>query len=152
MTEALAVRQNISDVETALSQCEGAFVGDADVCPLKHSFADGMYVREISIPAGVLLVGKIHRHSHPNFLMQGTVSVITEAGGQETLVAPCHMVSPAGTKRVVYTHSDCVWVTVHVTDSTDLDEIEDQVIAPDYNDEELNVNQLKTLEEIKCLG
>jgi hypothetical protein len=53
---------------------------------------------------------------------------------------------------VVYTHSDCVWVTVHVTDSTDLDEIEDQVIAPDYNDEELNVNQLKTLEEIKCLG
>ena len=40
------------------------------VCPLTHSFSSGIYVREIFIPAGMFVVGKIHKHDHPNFLLK----------------------------------------------------------------------------------
>jgi hypothetical protein len=111
----------------------GCEEGDQHDCPLKHSYADGVYVREIFIPKNKVLVGKIHKHSHPNFLMKGKVTVITESGGRETLEAPLSMISPAGTKRVVWAHEDTVWITVHVTDKTDVDEIEQEVIVPSYN-------------------
>jgi len=128
------IREKIGHLEKSLSSVPGVFFGDTDNCPLKHSFADGMYVREIFIPKGMLLVGKIHRHSHPNFLLKGEVSVVTESGGVERLKAPLSMVSPAGTKRVVYAHEDTTWVTVHVTEEKDLEKIEEQVIAKTYDE------------------
>lgn len=128
------LRNRISDFEACLASIPGAVFGDQESCPLTHKFADGVYVREIFIPKGMLLTGKIHRHSHPNFLMKGEVSVFTEDAGVERLKAPLSMISKAGTKRIVYAHEDTVWITVHVTDSTDLDEIESQVIAPSYED------------------
>jgi hypothetical protein len=42
------------------------------------------------------------------------------------------LVSKAGTKRVVYTQTDTIWTTVHLTEKVDLDEIEDEIIAKDY--------------------
>jgi hypothetical protein len=143
-------RAEIMQIEKTISECPEAYFGDSERCPLFHSFADGVYVREIHIPAGELLVGKIHRHSHPNFLMRGSVSVITEDGGAELLTAPCYMISPAGTKRAVFAHEDCSWITVHVTDETDLKKIEEYVIAEDYDDDALNANQVKALESL-CL-
>ena len=132
---------------------EGAVFGDSDLCPLTHSFAPEMYIREIQIPAGVLIVGKIHRHTHPNFLMSGRVSVFTEEGGIQHLSAPCYMISPAGTKRVVYAHEDTSWVTVHNNpeNTTDLEVLENHVIATDFKDKALTENQITALEEL-CLG
>jgi hypothetical protein len=143
-------RGEIALLEKDIAAIPGAWVGDSDNCPLTHSFSDGIYTREIFIPADVLLVGKIHRHEHPNFLLKGRVTVITEAGGLEELTAPCYMISPAGTKRVVYTHEDTVWVTVHATDCKTPEEAEKFIIAEDYDDDELNENQIKVLEEL-CL-
>jgi len=108
-------------------------LGDNDAMPLKHSFAPGVYVREIFIPKGSMLTGKIHRHSHPNFLMQGEVIVVTEFGGREHLKAPKSMISKAGTKRAIYAIEDTIWITVHVTEETDLKKIEEYVIAPTYD-------------------
>ncbi len=108
------------------------------LCPLKHSFAPGVYVREIFIPAGTLIVGKIHKHEHPNFLMSGEVLVITEHGGKEHFKAPLSMISPAGTKRFVYAISDAVWITVHENKDNDQDlkKIEEFVIAKSYEEYE----------------
>ena len=125
-------RQAIKDFEAKIAAIPEHYEGDTDNCPLKHSFADGVYVREIFIPKGHILTGKIHKHTHPNFLMQGEVVVITEDQGAEHLVAPLSMISSAGTKRVVIALEDTVWITVHVTDETDLAKIEDYVIAKDY--------------------
>lgn len=100
-------------------------------CPLIHAFAPGAYGRQIFIPKETLVVGKIHKHAHLNFLMKGKVSVATEEG-PVLLEGPLMLVSKAGTKRVVYTHEDTVWATVHLTDKTDLQEIEDEIIAPSY--------------------
>ncbi len=132
--EKIARREAILTLENALSKVDGAVKGDSELCPLKHSFAPGMYVREIFIPKGTVLTGKIHRHAHPNFLMKGEVIVATEGGGREHLKAPMSMISPAGTKRAVFALEDTIWVTVHATDEKDLEKIEQIVIAPTYDD------------------
>ena len=113
-------------------------VGDGSLvsaeCPLQHSFIDGVYVRTIFIPAGTRIIGKIHKHSHANILSQGKVRVFTEGAGAEEIEGPRTMVSPAGCKRVVDALTDVVWTTVHATGETDLDKIEDFVIAKTYDD------------------
>lgn len=126
------VRTDIVQFEKALAKLDGAFFGDTDNCPLKHSFGDGIYVREIFIPQGTVLTGKIHKHKHPNFLMRGEVVVVTEGGGMEHLQGPLAMISPAGTKRAVVALTDVWWITVHGTTSQDLEIIESELIAPDY--------------------
>ena len=127
-------RAMILDVQDKLCEHPDAVFGDTDLCPLKHSFSDGQYVREMFIPKGVMIIGKIHKHSHPNFLLKGKVSVFTEHEGVKELEAPLSMISIPGTKRVVYAHEDTVWVTIHKTDKTDLVEIEEEIIAKDFNE------------------
>ena len=112
-----------------------------------HAFADGCYIRQIVNPAGLLLVTKIHKKTHPFFLMSGKMSVFTEDGVVH-LEGPHHGITEAGTKRIIYTHSECVFITVHVTDKTDLTEIEDEVIAKDFEDPEISLDQIKTLMEV----
>jgi quercetin dioxygenase-like cupin family protein len=137
------VRSKIFEFENKLAKMPGAFFGDSDQMPLKHSFADGVYVREIFIPKGSVLTGKIHKHSHPNFLMKGEVVVVTEGGGREHLKAPLSIISEPGTKRAVYALEDTVWITVHVTNDTDLEKIEEHVIAKDYSDPVLVANMIE---------
>lgn len=147
----IARREMILDIEEEISKIPGAFHGDTDKCPLEHSFADGVYVRQITIPKGMLIVGKIHKHSHPNFIVSGEVSVLTEEGPKR-LKGPCFMISPAATKRLVYTHEDTVWITVHATKETELEKIEEEIIAKNYNEipniEEMN-NFIDVVSETK---
>ncbi len=127
------IRKDIMALESAMRKRTDIVIGDSQLFPLKHTFSDGVYVREIFIPKGSLIVGKIHKHSHPNFLMKGDVSVMTEEGPKR-LKAPLSMISPAGTKRVVYAHEDTVWVTIHLNigNTKDLKKIEKRIIAKNY--------------------
>ena len=153
------MRDKISMFSDIMAKHPDTKVGNMDECPLKHTFADGVYVREIFIPKDYLLVGKIHKHSHPNFLMSGKVIVVTEGAGTETLEAPMSIISPPGTKRIVHALEDTVWITVHVTKETDLDKIEDYVIAKSYDEfleyeskKQIEVNKEIISEGILCHG
>lgn len=98
-------------------------------CPVEHFWAEGSYGRQITMPAGTLIVGKIHKHSHVNVISKGHCLVYTEQDGVKELVAPCTFVSHPYTKRVVYNIEETVWTTVHVTNATTEQEVEDEVIA-----------------------
>ena len=102
-----------------------------DDCVVKHIFAPGCYAREMTIPKGTLIIGKIHKHAHLNIISKGCVRVATEFG-PSFFEAPYTFVSEVGTKRAVYALEDTVWTTIHITEETDLDKIEDYVIAKDY--------------------
>ena len=102
-------------------------------CPLVHHFAPGLYAREILLPKDSLVVGKIHKHSHVNNISKGSVIVYTEFGMEE-YHAPCQFISKPGTKRAVYALEDTVWTTYHPTNETDLEIIEEQVIAKSFDD------------------
>jgi hypothetical protein len=102
-------------------------------CHLEHVFAPGLYARQIQMPAGALVVGKIHKHSHVNTISKGRCLVATEFGYEE-LVAPHTFVSKPGTKRAVLVLEDTVWTTYHPTEETDLERVEDHVIAKTYEE------------------
>jgi len=99
-----------------------------------HHFAPGIYAREIFIPKGTILTGKIHRLGHLNVLSLGDISVMTEHGIRR-LIAPCTILSSAGIKRVGYAHEDSIWTTFHAnpTDEQDLEKLESHFIVPSFD-------------------
>lgn len=126
MTEVLPTfREKVLRLEEALKEFEQL---PQDV---HHHFAPGVYLRELRIPAGAVLTGKIHRTEHLNILAQGEISVMTEHGVQR-LTAPCVIKSSPGIKRAGFAHSDVVWICVHPTTETDLHKLEEQLIAPSF--------------------
>jgi len=126
------VHKMMLDVENAIAQLPGAVFGDSG-CPLKHSYGDGCYIREIFMRKGMLLTSKIHKKQHPYFVLSGDVSVYSDTGTVR-IKAPYYGITEPGTKRVLYTHEDTVWVTVHVTDKKDLKDIEEEIIAKTFDD------------------
>lgn len=95
----------------------------------RHLFAPGMYGRELIIPAGMLVVGKIHKHSHLLMVLKGR-SIIISQFGREIVEAGYFSVSQPGVKRVVLALEDTIFVTVHHNpeDIEDLEVIERQHI------------------------
>jgi hypothetical protein len=83
--------------------------------------------------ADLLVVGKMHATTHFNIITKGDVTVLTDNGPLRITITdhPYVFVSQARTKKVLYCHEDTVWMTTHITDSTDLAEIERQVIIPE---------------------
>lgn len=100
---------------------------------VKHYFAPGNYAREIFLPKGCVVTGKIHKHAHLNIISKGKVSVVTEFGPM-VIEAPYTFVSEAGTKRALYADEDTIWTTIHPTDETDVAKIEDEIIAKNYEE------------------
>jgi hypothetical protein len=80
--------------------------------PLRHFTADDVYVREIFMPAGSLVVGKVHLHEHLNIISTGLVSCYTEEGCIE--IRGHHILkSEPGTKRALFVKEDTIWSTIH---------------------------------------
>lgn len=98
--------------------------------PPVHRYADGLYIREITIPAGTVAIGKEHTKGHVNFLTKGRVEVATDEGFQ-ILEAPATFVSVAGTKKIVHALEDSIWTTVHACEATNPDEAEALLTRPD---------------------
>ena len=155
----VAFRQKILTVEQGLLEKikEGELESTLEDCTLTHHFSPVdetygccTYAREMLIPKGTVIIGKIHRHQHLNFIMKGKVSVATEFG-KKYFEGPCIFVSEVGLKRAVYAEEDTIWVTVHMTKHTgeeNLNKIEDEVICPTYDEMGLiaNMNTLNKLE------
>jgi quercetin dioxygenase-like cupin family protein len=102
----------------------------ADI-PVTHRFLDGIYVREVFMPRGSIVIGKIHKQEHIAIISKGRATVLTEDGLKQ-IAAPCTFKSPPGVRRALVIHEDMVWTTIHRSDETDLDRLEDQLIAKSF--------------------
>ena len=81
-------------------------------CPVTHRFTEGMYVREIFMPAGSLITSKIHKTQHTYFVMKGKCIVWID-GVEHLIEAPYIGVTEPNTRRVLYILEDCIWATSH---------------------------------------
>lgn len=143
-------RNQITLAHEALEKNENSMTGEElhAYNPVKHTFTDNCYVREIFNPAGQLIVTKIHKKEHPFFLMKGKMSILTEDGVVE-LEAPHHGITKPGTKRIIYTHTDCVFITVHGTDKKTPEEVEEEVIAKNFDDPVISIEEINLLKSNK---
>ena len=141
-------REKISDLEEAIRSVEGT-TGEVmqKANPVKHTFAGGCYVREIYNPAHELIITKIHKKEHPFFLMKGEMSILTEEGIQR-IKAPYQGITKPGTKRVIYTHEECIFTTVHATENTTIKDAEDEVVCTKYEDLPPGCDALEILKKI----
>ena len=146
MTELVQVQQ--APTRAQIEKLE-AFMLDAPQLQIDavHHFSDGIYAREITIPAGTLLTGKVHATEHLNIVSSGSIVVWTE-DGMKQVDAPFTMVSRPGTKRVGLAITDTVWTTIHANKSNtrDLAQLEAELIIPDAE------NKIEMKEVHLCLG
>lgn len=95
-----------------------------------HHFAGGMYCRRIEIPAGDTIVSKIHKTEHLFIGISGELAVAGQ-GDTYTLRAGDVVPSLVGTKRIVHALTDVVCLTIHKTDKTSTDGLEEELIEDD---------------------
>lgn len=92
-------------------------------CPVIHRFGPGVYIREITMPAGAFVVGAHHKEEHLNVMLKGRVTVLNENGTTTELVAPMVFLGKPG-KKVGYVHEEVVWQNIYATDETDVEALE----------------------------
>ena len=108
---------------------DGKNIPVVDEIPITHKFADGIYIRQMNMKAGQIVVGATHKHLHVWFLMTGRV-LINNYGEKIEHVAPCYTISNPGSKRVIYAVEDSIFVNVHKnpTNTKDIKELEKRII------------------------
>jgi len=115
------------------------------VMPVEHSFTEQQYIREFRSPAGHIIVSKIHNTNHPLFLLEGDVTIVEESG-ERRMTAPSFSITEVGTKRIVFVHEDCYFVTVHPAKSTTPFEVEEEIVAKTFEDVNISPKDLSNLD------
>ena len=146
-------RRKILNIESALIKVADGIdiegdgkhvVTNSKIAPIKHAFADGVYIRQMDMVEGSAVIGAIHKHLHAWFLLTGHVTVATE-GTTEDYIAPCYVVSTPGVKRVILANEDSIFVNIHKNPSNtqDIDELEKEIVALNYEEYEEYINKNK---------
>lgn len=134
------IRACILRLEAEMMALPDHFDKDCKQFPVRHYRAPGMIGREMFIPKGSIIIGKIHKHAHLNLISVGHVRVVTEDGPME-IRAPYTFTSSVGAKRVVTALEDTIWTTFHLNPNeldpeseADMRQLENEIIATSYED------------------
>ena len=137
MSKIVSKKMSINEIEKNMLKCEQIEI------ETKHTFSDGMYAREISAPAGALILGHEHKKPCLNILAQGKMILKDSREDEGRLIeAPYSFHTEPGIRKLAYVVEDVVFINVFRTDERDLDKLEDQLI----------VKSKEFLEGRKCLG
>jgi len=96
-------------------------------CPVVHRFGPGVYIREIFMPAGTIVIGHHHRYAHMNVMLKGEMDIVDDDGCVETLKAPFTFIAPPG-RKTLHIKEDTVFQNIYAIEETDLDKIEEKLI------------------------
>ena len=128
-------REKIENLETELLKNNHPNIvkGNSEFFPLKHSFSEGVYIREMLMEKGGIVIGKLHKYSHTWFFMKGELLVATDQG-TNNYIAPCYVNAPAGAKRVIHAIEDSVFINVHPNPNniTNIEQLEDMLTCKSY--------------------
>ena len=117
---------------------------NSKIAPIKHTFADSIYIRQMDMQKDSVVVGAIHKHLHVWFLLTGHVAIATQ-DSVEDYIAPCYVVSTPGVKRVIHAIEESIFVNVHKNPSNtkDVNKLEKEIVALNYKEYEEYINKNK---------
>lgn len=120
-------------------------------CPVVHHFGPGIYVREVTIPAGSIAMGHAQRYDHLNIVLKGSVAIL-DGDQWRTVSAPAIFVGGPG-RKFGYCIDECVWQNIFANpdDERDIETLEDRYFDKSSVSEKfkelLNVELSKECEE-----
>lgn len=92
-------------------------------CPVVHRFGPGIYIREVTLPAGAMAIGHRQRHEHTNMMLKGRVRLQQDDGSWRELVAPLFFIGKPG-RKIGYVIEETVWQNIYATSETDIETLE----------------------------
>ena len=110
--------ENLLDVTRKMPQVE---------CKEKHHFGPNIYIKEVTMPAGSVIIGKSHKIEHICNMMSGRMIIVQEDGSKVELVAPMTFVGKPG-RKVAYIIETVVFQNIYATDETDIKKLESMFV------------------------
>jgi hypothetical protein len=101
-------------------------------CEEKHHFGPGIYIKEVTMPAGSVIVGKHHKLEHMCNMMSGRMIIVNPDGTRHELVAPMTFMAKPG-RKVAYIIETVVFQNIYSTDETDIEKLENMFVDNSKN-------------------
>jgi hypothetical protein len=96
-------------------------------CPVQHFFGPSIYIREVVMPAGTVVVGKYHKEDHLCNMIEGRMVVVGEDGEQREIVAPAVFMAKKG-RKTAYIIETVRFQNIFSTDETDVEKLEHMLV------------------------
>lgn len=123
--EALLKSQRLA---VSVQELERQLLGQPQMpCEVRHSFAPGLYVREVTMPATQIVIGHAHRTAHLNVMTKGRLMMVQPDGTYVEHLAGSNFVGLPG-RKVALILEDTVWLNVFATTETDIAVLEDSLL------------------------
>ena len=92
---------------------------------LKHNFVPGIYLRQMVLNKGSIIISAIHKRDHVWFLLYGDISVVNN-DGEKNYIAPYIGFSKSGTQRVIRANTYAIFQNIfqNPTNNKNLDYVE----------------------------
>ena len=96
-------------------------------CPVQHFFGPSIYIREVVMPAGTVVVGKYHKEDHLCNMIEGRMVVVGEDGEQREVAAPSVFMAKKG-RKTAYIIETVRFQNIFSTDETDVKKLEHMMV------------------------
>jgi hypothetical protein len=96
-------------------------------CEEKHYFGPNIYIKEVTMPAGSLIIGKHHRMEHLCNMISGRMIVLDADGNRAELIAPMTFMAKPG-RKIAYIIETVVFQNIYSTPETDIQKLEDMCV------------------------
>ena len=120
--------RHVSKVNSRVEEIEKVLLNIPQIdAPLTHRFSPGVYLREIFMPAGSLIIGHEHKTEHFNIILQGK-ALVNMDGVIHEIAAPDIFISKPGVRKILLIQEDMRWATIHPTKQTNIGKLEDLLV------------------------
>lgn len=118
-------------------------------CPVNHYFGPGIYIREVSMSAGVFAIGHRQTKEHVNIMLKGRVLMLQDDGSTVEMVAPLMFTGKPG-RKMGYILEDVVWQNIYATEERDVQVLESMFLdkSPAWQDIEKQRLEAQRMEHV----
>jgi hypothetical protein len=90
--------------------------------------SDGVYMKEIHLPAGKELFNHKHTFTHKSILAKGEAIVRVEGGEDQRVTGPVVLTITKGLQHSVVAITDVTWFCIHASDESDPEKIDHTLV------------------------
>lgn len=92
-------------------------------CDVKHTFAPGIYIRELHMYPGYMVIGHKHTTDHLNIMIKGNLDVQQNDGSFINIHGQISFTSKPG-RKIAFIHEHTVWLNLFPTSDQNISRIE----------------------------